>query len=112
MPFTFPLNDRLDCRYYCMEQAEALKRFIGAGNYEKLRELENNTHFYRKLVQLYQSGLLVKGLNSAMSSHKLNSKLMSLQSYTIGFFSRQFSAQSIQRDVNVSEHLQFELFSS
>jgi three-Cys-motif partner protein len=112
IPFTFPLNDRLDCRYYCDEQAEALKRFIGAGNYEKLKTLDNNVHFYRKLVQLYQSGLLVKGLNSALSSHKLNSKLMMLQSYSVGFFSRQFSAQAIQRDVNVSEHLQFDLFSA
>lgn len=110
IPFTFPLNARLDCRHYCDEQAELIKKFLGANNYEKLAALDSNVHFYRKLVQLYQTNLLVKGLNSALSSHRLDSKLMTLQAYTIGFFSRQFSAQSIQRDVNVNEHLQFELF--
>jgi three-Cys-motif partner protein len=110
IPFTFPLNARLDCRHYCDDQAELIKKFLGVNNYERLSALDSNVHFYRKLVQLYQTNLLVKGLNSALSSHKLDSKLMTLQAYTIGFFSRQFSAQSIQRDVNVSEHLQFELF--
>jgi three-Cys-motif partner protein len=110
MPFTFPLNARLDCHHYCDDQAEMIKKFLGANNYERLLGLDSNAHFYRKLVQVYQTNLLVKGLNSALSSHKLESKMMALQAYTIGFFSRQFSAQSIQRDVNVSEHLQFELF--
>jgi three-Cys-motif partner protein len=110
IPFTFPLNARLDSHYYCEEQAELIKRFLGANNHERLSTLDSNSHFYRKLVQLYQTNLLVKGLNSALSSHQLNSKLMTLPAYTIGFFSRQFSAQSVQRDVNVREHLQFELF--
>jgi three-Cys-motif partner protein len=110
IPFTFPLNSRLDCRYYCDEQPETLKKFVGANNYERLAMLESNVHFYRKLVQLYQTNLLVKGLNSALSMHKIDSMLMTIPAYTIGFFSRQFSAQSVQRDVNVSEHLQFELF--
>jgi three-Cys-motif partner protein len=110
IPFTFPLNARMDCRYYCDEQREVMKKFIGVNNFDRLSTLESNTHFYRKLVQLYQNNLLVKGLNSALSSHRLESKLMTLPAYTIGLFSRQFSAQSIQRDVNVSEHLQFELF--
>jgi three-Cys-motif partner protein len=110
MPFTFPLNERLDCRHYCDDQAELIKKFLGVNNYERLLGLDSNVHFYRKLVQLYQTNLLVKGLNSALSSHKLESKMMTLPAYTVGFFSRQFSAQSIQRDVNGSEHLQFELF--
>lgn len=110
MPFAFPLNDRMDCRYYCDDQKEALRKFVGHNNFDRLSTLESNAHFYRKLVQLYQNNLLVKGLNSAISSHRLDSKLMSLPAYSVGFFSRQFSAQSVQRDVNVSEHLQFELF--
>jgi hypothetical protein len=110
MPFTFPLNERLDCRHYCDDQAELIKKFLGVNNYERLLGLDSNAHFYRKLVQLYQTNLLVNGLNSAFSSHKLESKLMALPAYTIGFFSRQFSAQSIQRDVNTNDHLQFELF--
>ncbi len=110
IPFTFPLNARLDCRHYCDEQADLIRKFLGANNFERLSTLDSNIHFYRKLVQLYQTNLLVKGLNCALSSHKLDSKLMALPAYTMGFFSRQFSAQSVQRDVNVSEHLQFELF--
>ena len=110
MPFTFPLNERLDCRHYCDDQAELIKKFLGVNNYERLLGLDSNAHFYRKLVQLYQTNLLVNGLNSAFSSHKLESKMMTLPAYTVGFFSRQFSAQSIQRDVNMNDHLQFELF--
>jgi len=110
VPFAFPLNARSDCRYYCHDQKEVIKKFVGPNNFERLSSLDSNAHFYRKLVQLYQNNLLVKGLNSALSSHKLDSMLMTLPAYTIGFFSRQFSTQSVQRDVNVSEHLQFELF--
>jgi hypothetical protein len=36
--------------------------------------------------------------------------LMELPAFHIGFFSKQLSAQAIQRDVKVSEHLQFGLF--
>ena len=110
IPFAFPLNARLDCRYYCSDLKEILKKFVGANNFERLSTLDSNAHFYRKLVQLYQNNLLVKGLNSALSSHKLDSMLMTLPAYTMGFFSRQLSTQAVQRDVNVSEHLQFELF--
>lgn len=111
VPFAFPLNARLDCRYYSNDLKDVLKKFIGPNNFDRLSALDSNTHFYRKVVQLYQNNLLVKGLNSALSSHRLESNLMALPAYTIGFFSRQFSSQSVRRDVNVSEHLQFELFS-
>lgn len=110
IPFAFPLNARLDYQYYCNDLREALKKFIGPNNVDRLSTLDSNAHFYRKLVQLYQNSMLVKGLNSALSSHKLDSMLMALPAYTVGFFSRQLSTQSVQRDVNVSEHLQFELF--
>ena len=110
IPFTFPLNARLDCSYYCHDLKELLKRFVGQNNFDRLATLDSNAHFYRKLVQLYQNNLLVKGLNAALSSHKLDSMLMALPAYSMGFFSRQLSTQSVQRDVNVSEYLQFELF--
>jgi len=110
IPFTFTLNDRLDCKYYSQEHPQLLKKFIGSSNYERLASLESNLHFYRKLVRMYQNNMLVMGLNSALSSHRLESKLMELPAYYIGFFSKQYSAQSIQRDVNKREHLQFELF--
>jgi hypothetical protein len=59
---------------------------------------------------MYQSNMLVMGLNAALSSHQLDSRLMELPAFHIGFFSKQLSAQAIQRDVKVSEHLQFGLF--
>lgn len=110
IPFTFAINNRMDVRHYCQEQEDVLKRIAGSGNYERLCSMESNFHFYKKLVRIYQNNFLVKGLNSAISSHKLESRLMELPVFEIGFFSKQFSAQAIQRDVNVSEHLQFELF--
>lgn len=110
IPFTFPLNTRVDCRYYSREHPDLLKKYIGDGNYERLAVVESNVHFYRKLVRMYQNNMLVMGQNSALSSHKLDSRMMELPAYYIGFFSKQFSTQAIQRDVNVSEHLQFELF--
>lgn len=110
IPFTFAINSRLDVRYYCQEHAEILTTVAGPKNYERFCSMDSNLHFYKKLVRAYQNNFLVKGLNSAISSHKLDSRLMDLPAFDIGFFSKQFSAQAIQRDVNVSEHLQFELF--
>jgi three-Cys-motif partner protein len=110
MPFTFAINKRLGVKYYCQEYGDILKQLAGVFNYERLSSMENNFHFYKKLVRIYQNNFLVKGLNSAISSHTLESRLMELPAFDIGFFSKQFSAQAIQRDVHVSEHLQFELF--
>jgi hypothetical protein len=53
---------------------------------------------------------LVNGLNTAVSMHKLDSKLMQVPAYYIGFFSRQFSTQAINREVKAADHLQFDLF--
>lgn len=110
IPFTFPLNDRFNCQSYCREHADLVMKYIGVGNLDRLLITESNLHFYRKLVRMYQTNLLVMGLNAAVSTHQLDSRLMDVPVYHIGFFSRQLSAQAVQRDVNVNEHLQFELF--
>ena len=110
IPFTFAINNRMDLRHYCQEQGDVLKRIAGDANYKRLSSMGSNFHFYKTLVRIYKNKFLVRGLNSAISSHKLESRLMDLPVFDIGFFSKQFSAQAIQRDVNVSEHLQFELF--
>ena len=110
MPFTFPLNERFDCQSYCREHADLIMKYVGVGNLDRLLSTESNLHFYRKLVRTYQTNMLVMGLNAALSSHQLGSSLMDVPVYHIGFFSRQLSAQAVQRDVNVNEHLQFELF--
>jgi len=110
MPFTFMVNDRFNHRYYLHENPEKFKRFVGAGNFERMSSVESNEQLYKRLVRLYQNSMLVMGLNSAVSVHKLESKLMNLPAYSIGFFSKQFSTRTIQEDIRVSEHLQFELF--
>ncbi len=110
MPFTFMINNRLNHRYYLHENPEKFKRYVGTGNFERLQSVESNEQFYKRLVRLYQNSMLVTGLNSAISTHKLDSKLMDLPAYSIGFFSRHFSSRAIQADIKVSEHLQFELF--
>lgn len=110
IPFTFTLSERFNCQSYCREQADLVMKYVGLGNLDKLLSTENNLNFYRKLVRMYQTNMLVIGLNSALSSHQLDSKLMELPVFHIGFFSKQFSAQAIQQDVHVNEHLQFKLF--
>ncbi len=110
MPFTFMVNDRLNYRYYLHENSEKFKKYIGTSNFERMKGVESNEQFYKRLVRLYQNSMLVTGLNSAVSFHKLESKLMDLPVYSIGFFSKHFSSRAIQADIKVSEHLQFELF--
>lgn len=110
IPFTFMVNDRLNYHYYLRENPDKFKRFVGSGNFDRMCNVESNEQLYKRMVRLYQNSMLVMGLNSAVSTHKLESKLMDLPAYSIGFFSKQFSTRTIQEDIKVSEHLQFELF--
>ncbi|MEO5978222.1 MAG: three-Cys-motif partner protein TcmP [Chryseolinea sp.] len=110
MPFTFVLNNRMSCRYYVEENSEILRRFLGDQNMDKLKDLESNQHFYKRLVRLYQNNMLVSGFNAAISTHRLQSRMMELPAYNVGFFSRQFSAMAVQKEVNGSEFFQYELW--
>jgi three-Cys-motif partner protein len=110
MPFTFVLNDRMDCRYYASEQPEVLRRFVGESSVAKLTGLDSNQHFYRRLIRLYQNNVLAAGLNATLSSHRVDSRMMDLPVYNIGFFSKQFSTRAILREVNGAEQMQYELF--
>jgi three-Cys-motif partner protein len=109
MPFTFSLNERLNCHYYVNEQRSKLRRFAGT-QAEKISETQSNVHFYKRLIKIYQHNMLMLGLNTTLSSHKLNSQLMELPMYYIGYFSKQISTKTIQREVQPSEQLQIELF--
>lgn len=110
MPFTFVLNSRMSCRYYVDENPEILRRFLGDQNMDKLKDLESNLHFYKRLVRLYQNNMLVSGLNASISTHRLQSGMMELPAYNVGFFSRQFSTVAVQKEVNGSEFFQYELW--
>ena len=112
IPFTFVLNDRLNDRYYLREAGDKLQRFIG-GNTDIKRfgsEVYNIQSFYKKLVQVYENNMLAMGYNTSLSSHRLDSGLMELTSYQIGFFSKQFSTKAIQQNVEATLHVQFDLF--
>jgi hypothetical protein len=83
VPFTFVLNDRLNDRYYLREAGDK---------------------------QVYEGNLLALGYNTSLSTHRLDSGLMELTAYQIGFFSKQFSTKAIQQNVEATRHVQFDLF--
>ena len=110
MPYTFTLNERRNFEYYLSEDPEKLKAYIGNSGYDSLKGVTGNPQFYKKLIRLYQNNMLMLGLNTSLSVHKLHSSLMDLPAYYMGFFSRQFSTKAIQNDIQASDHLQFDLF--
>jgi three-Cys-motif partner protein len=108
IPFTFPLNERLDYRHYLREHPEKLRKFLGPHNFERMLGVQSNIQFYKRLVRIYQNSMLVMGLNTALSVHRLNSRMMDLPAYHIGLFTRQFSARTILEDVGSVELLEFD----
>jgi three-Cys-motif partner protein len=109
MPFTFGLNERLNCSYYLQEQKSKLKRYAGA-QVERITETQSNIHFYKRLVKIYQHNMIMLGLDTSLSVHRLNSKLMELPMFYIGYFSKQISTKAIHREVQPADQLEFELF--
>ncbi len=112
MPFTFALNKRLNFRFYLKEEKEKIKKYLGG--YKDMDRLVNgvqdNTQFYKRLIQIYENNILASGLNASTSVHKLDSGLMEMPVYYMGLFSRQYSTKAIQQDVEATRHTQFELF--
>lgn len=111
IPFTFVLNDRLNYKYYLKEAREKLNRYLGIvpGN-DKLEAIESNLQFYKRVVQIFENNMLALGLNTAITTHKVDSGLMELPAYSVGFFSKKFSTKAIENDVRSMRHLQFGLF--
>jgi three-Cys-motif partner protein len=113
VPFTFPVNEKLDHHFYLTEHNERLKKFLGPSGSERLEKtFDSNVAFYKRLVRIYENNLLSLGFNSTTSVHKLDSGLMELPLYYIGFFSRVVATKAIQQDVEAAHHIQFELFKS
>ncbi len=109
IPYTFSLNSRLDYRFYIKEQKDKLIKYLG-GLDDKLREAKSNHDFYKRLVRAQQNSMLMLGLNTSLSVHKLDSGLMEMPYYYTGFFSKQLSPKIVQQEVLVESHHQFELF--
>lgn len=110
VPFVFPLNVRMNHAFYQTEQRDKLQRYVGVSGANKLSSAENNGNFYQQLVQIYENNMLVMGMNSALSTHKVKSQWLELPAYIIGFFSTSISAKAVQQEVQGSEFAQFELF--
>jgi three-Cys-motif partner protein len=112
VPFTFPLNERINYKHYLQHQREKLKNYLGGykdmGKLEK--NLAGNTEFYKRLLKIYEKNMETKGMNSSFSTHKLDSGLMEMPTYTIGLFSKLTSSKLIHRDVIDSESKQTTLF--
>lgn len=110
IPFTFPLNHMTCHTMYVTEQRDRLQKYLGIGDVDRLASAESNLQFYQRLVRTYHNNMLVLGMNASLSVHKLESTLMDLPSYYIGFFSRKISTRAVQQEVQSAEFVQFELF--
>ena len=110
IPFTWMMNQRMSYAFYLEEQREQVKRYLGIADLQRLANVQSNPQFYKHMVRIYQNNMLVLGLNTALSVHKLDSRLMELPAYYIGFFSKKFSTKAVLNDVQESEHVQFELW--
>lgn len=109
IPYNFPLNSRLDCKFYIKEEKDGLTKYLG-GAHEKFKDAKNNHDFYKRVVRAQQNNLLMLGLNTSLSVHKLDSGLMEMPYYYMGFASRQLSPKIVQQEVLAESHHQLQLF--
>ncbi|HEY9007968.1 MAG TPA: three-Cys-motif partner protein TcmP [Ohtaekwangia sp.] len=110
MPFTWVMNQRMNYAYYLDEHRDRIKRFLGIADLQRLSTVQSNQQFYKHMVRIYQNNMLMLGLNTALSVHKVDSRLMELPAFYIGFFSKKFSTKAVLNDIQESEHVQFELW--
>ena len=111
VPYAFSLNNRLDYKFYLRDQKERLKKYVGGCNdLSAFDDIKSNQEFYKRLVRMHQNSMLMLGLNTSLSAHKLDSGLMEMPLYYMGFYSRQLATNTIQRDIRKSLHAQIQLF--
>ncbi len=112
VPLTFHLGKKINHQFYLNQDKDKIKHLLG---YETTAEglgwkPESNTLFYRQLIQRWEQKVEEIGLNAAVSTHKLDSGLMEMSTYSICLFSRKYSAKAIQLDALAGSHIQFALF--
>jgi three-Cys-motif partner protein len=113
IPFTFALNDRIDYEHYLVESRNRLKKFLGTEALDRLENgVDSNIAFYKRMVLIYQNNILSLGFNGSTSVHKIDSGLMELPVYYMGFYSQNVSTRDIQETVEATHHVQFDLFDS
>jgi three-Cys-motif partner protein len=111
IPYTFSLSGRLDYKFYLNEHREKLNKYLGGfKDIEKLEGVKSNLEFYKKLVHIQQNNMLMLGLNTTLSVHKLDSGLMELPVYHTGFYSKQLSPKIVVQEIRERATTQFALF--
>lgn len=111
IPYTFSLSNRLDFKFYKKDQKDRLAKFLGGfKDVDSFQGVQNNYEFYKKLVKIHQNNMLMLGLNTSLTVHKLDSGLMEMPYYYMGFFSKQLSPKLVQQEVLVENHHQLDLF--
>lgn len=111
IPFCFALNDKLNYRFYLRDLRTKLVSYLTPEGVTLVEQSTgNNRTFYKRLVHQYQTNMLALGYNISLSTHKADSGLMELPIYHMGFFSKEFSTQSVRQTVEAASHTQFELF--
>lgn len=111
IPYTFSLDGRLNYNFYLKEQKERLNKYLGGfKDIEKLEDVKSNVEFYKRLVKIQQHNMLMLGLNTTLSVHKLSSGLMEMPFYHMGFYSKQLSAKTVSGDIAKQASTQFQLF--
>jgi hypothetical protein len=111
IPYTFSLTNRQGYNFYMKEQRDRLTKYLGGfKDIEKLEDVKSNLEFYKKLVKIQQNNMLMLGLNTTLSVHKLTSGLMGIPFYHIGFYSKQLSAKIVSGDIQKQASTQFQLF--
>lgn len=112
IPLTFHLGNKIDHRFYLNREDEKIKHLLGTplSNEWKEWKPESNTVFYKQLIQRWERKLQEIGMNSAVSTHKLDSGLMEMPTYSMCLFAKRYSAKAIQFDALAGSNIQFALF--
>ncbi len=112
IPFTFHLGKKIDYKFYLRSEKEKVTHLLGQTTESNLSEksIGSNGVFYKQLIQNWERKIEELGMNTAVSTHKLDSGLMEMPTYSICLFAKKYSARAIQLDALAGSHIQFALF--
>lgn len=110
IPLTFHLGNKINYRFYLTKEAEKVSQFLGVESGVLTMKAESNNVFYKQLIQHWEMEAHALGMNSSVSTHKLDSGLMEMPTYSICLFAKKYSAKAIQHDALAGSHIQFALF--
>lgn len=110
IPITFHLGSKIDYRFYLTKEKVKLREFLGMETDQPEWKAESNGIFYKQLIHHWETQVTELGMNASVSTHKMDSGLMEMPTYSICLFSKKYSAKAIQLDALAGSHIQFALF--